>query len=172
MQDYHKSLSLLWYMLYFTLFIKDVFQNSWRTTAPINSAPEIIFAGCNEENPNVPRRQILSNTILCNNLPQLISLNAANSFLPSFSGISLECALNSHSSQKCNLYCTQECTRNYSRSYVFFQKRGKKMEKKLVIKFVLLKQINFTNIFFFYMLHLLLSRKTPQPCMAGEKLYF
>ena len=45
MQDYHKSLSLLWYMLYFTLFIKEVFQNSWRTTAPINSAPEIIFRG-------------------------------------------------------------------------------------------------------------------------------
>ena len=50
-----KSFTFMVHALFYA-FIKDVFQNSWRTTAPINSAPEIIFAGCNKENPNVPRR--------------------------------------------------------------------------------------------------------------------
>ena len=34
-----KSISLLCYMFYFMLFIKNVLQNSWKTTATINSAP-------------------------------------------------------------------------------------------------------------------------------------
>ena len=37
LQDYHRSLSLLCYMFYFTIFIKNVFQNSWRNTTPINT---------------------------------------------------------------------------------------------------------------------------------------
>ena len=41
----------------------------------------------------------------------------------------------------------------------------KNLEKKLVIKFVLIVQISFANISLFYMLHLLFLRKTPQPCM-------
>ena len=48
---------------------------------------------------------------------------------------------------------------------LFLKNFTKNLEKKLVIKFVLMEQISFTNISFFYMLHLLLLRKTPQPCM-------
>ena len=53
----------------------------------------------------------------------------------------------------------------------FFKTLTKNLDKTLVIKFVLMKQINFKIIYFFYMLHLLLLGKTPQPCIAGEKLW-
>ena len=45
LQDYHRSLSLLCYIFYFLLIIKNILQNSWRTTAPINSAAKLIFRG-------------------------------------------------------------------------------------------------------------------------------
>ena len=34
-----QNLSVLCYIFYFTLFIKDLRQKNWRTTVPINSAP-------------------------------------------------------------------------------------------------------------------------------------
>ena len=55
---------------------------------------------------------------------------------------------------------------------LFLQNLTKTLKKKLVIviKFILMGQINFANISsFFCMLHLLLLEKTPQPCVAGEK---
>ena len=39
LQDYHRSLPVLCYMFYFTVFIKKVFQNSWINTTPINTVP-------------------------------------------------------------------------------------------------------------------------------------
>ena len=53
---------------------------------------------------------------------------------------------------------------------LFLKNLNNTLQKKLVIMFLLIKQINFTHIFIPCMLHLLLSGKTPQPCMAGEKL--
>ena len=83
------------------------------------------------------------------------------SFLPSFEGIIWECTLNSHSSQKYNLYCTRKSFQICSRDYIFYA--------ILWYMFVLMEQINFTDIFF-YMLHLLLLGKTLKLCIAGEKL--
>ena len=111
----------------------------------------------------------LSKTMLCKKFSQPIRLNAANSFLLSFSRIMLQCALNSYSSHKCNLQCIQ----NYSLNYLFyavFQKFDQKFGEKLVIKFILMEQINFTNISFFCILHLLLLRKSSQSCVARGKL--
>ena len=54
LQYYHRSLPLLCNMFYFTLFVKDVVQNSWRTNARINSAPEIRFRGALKKDLNVP----------------------------------------------------------------------------------------------------------------------
>ena len=136
----------------------------------------INFSGCARESPHGLGRQILSNTILCKNLPQPIIFNAAKSVLLPFSGISLECALKSHSSQECNLQCTRKYTRNHSKlletTYfmLFLKNLTKNSEKKLLIKFVLIEQINFRNICFFCMLHLLLLGKNPKPCMAYKKL--
>ena len=53
---------------------------------------------------------------------------------------------------------------------LFVKNLNENLEKKLVIMFVSMEQINFSNISFFCMLHLLLSRKTRQSSMAGEKL--
>ena len=53
---------------------------------------------------------------------------------------------------------------------LFVKNLNENLEKKLVIMFVSMEQINFSNISFFCMLHLLLLRKTPQSSMAGEKL--
>ena len=74
-------------LLYFTVFIKKVFQNSWRNTTPINTVPYINFSVCTKESLHDPGRQILSNTIHCKSLPQSISFNVAYSFLLSFKGI-------------------------------------------------------------------------------------
>ena len=52
---------------------------------------------------------------------------------------------------------------------LFLKNLTKNLKKKLVIMFVWMEYINFTNISFFYMLHLfvfLLFGKTPQPCMV------
>ena len=145
MQNYHRSLLLWCCMFYFTLFIEDVLQNSWRTTALINSAPWIHFSGCTKESPHGPERYILSNTIFCKNLPQLINFNAANLSLPLFLGVSLGCALNSHSCQKCNLRKVQKCKVKHqstpettlgTRYFMLFLKNlTKNLEEKLVIKF-------------------------------------
>ena len=53
---------------------------------------------------------------------------------------------------------------------LFVKNLNENLEKKLVIMFVSMEQINFSNISFFCMLHPLLLRKTPQSSMAGEKL--
>ena len=53
---------------------------------------------------------------------------------------------------------------------LFVKNLNENLEKKLVIMFVSMEQINFSNISFFCRLHLLLSRKTRQSSMAGEKL--
>ena len=100
-------------MFYFTLFIKNVLQNSWRTTAPTNSAPKMNFSARIKGSLYGVGKQILSNTILCKNLPQLISFNAAYLFLP-FLGIILECSLKSHSYKKSNRKYTQSCSQNYA----------------------------------------------------------
>ena len=148
LQDYHRNLLLWCYMFYFTLFIEDVLQNSWRATAPINGAPWIYFSGCTKESPHGPGRYISSNTILCKNLPQPISFDAANSSWPLFLGISLECALNSHSCQKCNTK-VQKCKVQHQSApettlgtkyfMLFLKQLTKHLEKKLVIKFVLME---------------------------------
>ena len=54
LQNYHRSLPLLCNMFYFTLVIKDVVQNSWRTNARINSAPAIRFRGALKKGLIVP----------------------------------------------------------------------------------------------------------------------
>ena len=53
---------------------------------------------------------------------------------------------------------------------LFVKNLNENLEKKLVIMFVSMEQINFSNISFFCILHPLLLRKTPQSSMAGEKL--
>ena len=53
---------------------------------------------------------------------------------------------------------------------LFVKNLNENLEKKLVIMFVSMEQINFSNISFFCMLHPLLLRNTPQSSMAGEKL--
>ena len=46
---------------------------------------------------------------------------------------------------------------------LFLKNLAKNLDKKLAIKFVLKEQINFTNIDFFFMPHLLLLGKTHWP---------
>ena len=48
--------SLLCYMFYFTVFMKKVFQNSWRNTTPINTVPYINFSVCTKESLHDPGR--------------------------------------------------------------------------------------------------------------------
>ena len=53
--------------------------------------------------------------ILWKTLPQSISFKAANSFLPSFSGINLEFALNSHSAPERAPKTTLKATYNFQK---------------------------------------------------------
>ena len=118
--NYHRSPLLSCYMISFTLFIEDVLQNSWRTTAPIKVHPKLIFRGTLKKAVMVLKDRSYETQYFAISLPQPISFNAANSFLSLYLGIRLECALNSHNCQKCNLQCTRKCTRNYSRNYAFY----------------------------------------------------
>ena len=43
LKDYHRSLSFLCYMFYFTVFIENVFQNSWRNTVLLTLCAKFIF---------------------------------------------------------------------------------------------------------------------------------
>ena len=82
--------------------------------------PKLLFRGTARKAIMVPENGSYQTQNFAKIFPSLLALTLQIHFLPSFSGITLECVLNGQSSQKCNLWRTRKCTRNYSRNYAFY----------------------------------------------------
>ena len=83
-------------------------------------------------------------------------------FYSSLSGIILDCTLKVIALKSATFSAPESASENYLQTtyfMLFLKNLTKNLEKKLVIKFVFIEQIDIINIYFFCILHLLLFGK-------------
>ena len=132
-------------MFHFTLFIKDVLQNCWRTTVPIISAPYINFSRCTKEHPHGPvflEDQYYQRQFFAKIFPSTLALTLQIHFHPSLSGIILDRALKVIALKSATFSAHEsapETNLETTHFMPFLKNLTKNLEKKLVIKFVLME---------------------------------
>ena len=167
-----KSFTLVLDVLFYA-FLRTFFKTIGEPLHLLTVHPKLIFRGALKKALIIPGEGSYQAKYFSEIFPSTLALMLQIHFYLCFLGSSLECALNSHSCQKCKFSAPEnapETTLETTFFALFLQNVTKHLEKKLVIKFVLMEYINFTNISFFCILYILLLGKTPQPCMAGKKL--
>ena len=164
-----KSFTLKLHVLFYA-FLRTFFKTIGEPLYLLTVHTKLIFLGALKKALIIPEEGSYQAQCFSKIFPSPLALMLQIHFYLYFLWISLECALNSHSCQKCKFSTPEnapETTLETTFFALFLQNLTKHLEKKLVIKFVLMEYINFTNIFFLHTIPFVIGENSP--AMHGWK---